>query len=74
MAKYYQVKVELIIDTETGKTKKFPYLVEAVSPTDAEARITQYLSEEGEQDFEIKSAVESNIREVVQASDWKQID
>lgn len=65
MSRFYQVKVELVVNLETGKRKKFPYLVEAVSPTDAEARITQYLVDQEEKGFEVVDAVASKIVNVI---------
>jgi hypothetical protein len=38
-----------------------------MSVTEAEARITEYLAERGENDFEVKSAGKSNIVGVIEA-------
>ena len=62
--KYYQVKVQFP-ETEDRKKETNQYLVEAISPTEAEARITKYLVNEGEQKFEVQSANQSKIVAVV---------
>lgn len=45
MNAYYHVKVQIAIELESGKIKKQSrsYLVNAVSPTDAEAKIYEEL-------------------------------
>lgn len=69
MAQYFTVKAVFEIEDNKGKIKKQTevYLVDAMSVTEAEARITDYLSERGENDFEIKSASKSNIVSVIEA-------
>jgi len=64
---YFQVKVQFRTEDENGKVKKqnVAYLVDAQSVTEAEARITKYLTDQGEQAFEVKAASESLIAEVV---------
>ena len=67
---YFQVKVEFEQEIEVGKKvktvrKQYPYLVDAMSVTEAEARVTKYLVERGERDFEVKSAQHSKIVEVI---------
>ena len=56
--------------TDTGKTKKIKsqYLVDAVSCTEAEARMTSYLKDTI-LDYEIVSAVKSPIEDVVEVSE-----
>jgi hypothetical protein len=69
MAQYFTVKAVFEIEDNKGKIKKQTevYLVDAMSVTEAEARITDYLSERGENDFEVKSASKSNIVSVIEA-------
>jgi hypothetical protein len=69
MAQYFTVKAVFETEDNKGKIKKQTevYLVDAMSVTEAEARITDYLSERGENDFEIKSASKSNIVSVIEA-------
>jgi uncharacterized protein (UPF0371 family) len=64
--KYFQVKVEFTIE-ENGKLKKqkINYLVDSMSVTEAEQRMILYLKEQGENEFQIKSAVESSISAVI---------
>lgn len=66
-ADYYVVKVEFRVEDEHGKIKKqkCSYLVDACSVTEAEARMTKKLTDDGENDFEIKSAVCSPIVDVI---------
>lgn len=64
---YFVVKVEFKFEDDKGKikTQKVPYLVDAMSVTEAEARMVQHLTERKEENFEIKSVVASAIAEVV---------
>lgn len=66
-AKYTEVQVTFRTEDEKGKVKKVnvKYLVDAQSPTEAEARTTQHLIDEGENDFEVKATKESKIVEVI---------
>ncbi len=66
MAQYFQVKVQFTVEVN-GKLKKqsVNYLVDAMSVTEAEARIVEYLTAQGEQEFEVKAASESKIAEVI---------
>lgn len=63
---YFQCKVQFIIE-ENGKLKKqnLNYLVDAVSVTEAEAKITEWLTSQGEREFEVKSATNSTIIQVI---------
>jgi hypothetical protein len=65
--KYYTVKVEFVVEDDKGKLKKqkFSYLVDAQSVTEAEARMTTYLVERSERNFQIKDVVTSPILEVI---------
>ena len=67
MAAYFQVKVQFTIEDSKGKIKKqnVLYLVDSESVTEAEARMVQYLVDQGEQEFEVTAAVASNIASVV---------
>jgi len=67
MASYFQVKVAFTIEDSKGKVKKqnVLYLVDAQSVTEAEARMVKYLTDNGENEFEVKAASESPIASVV---------
>ena len=67
MADFFTVKAVFQVEDAKGKIKKQTetYLVDAMSVTEAEARLTTYLMERGENDFDIKSASKSNIISVV---------
>lgn len=64
---YFTVKVEFKVEDDKGKIKRqnVLYLVDAQSVTEAEARTVKYLTEQGEDDFEVKSASSSKILEVL---------
>jgi hypothetical protein len=66
ISKYFLVKVEFETMTDAGKQKKIKsqYLVDAESCTEAEARMTEYLTDTV-LDYEIVSAVKSPIEDVV---------
>jgi len=70
MASYFQVKVQFTVEDSKGKVKKqnVLYLVDSQSVTEAEARMVQYLTEQGENEFEVKAASESPIASVVMAN------
>jgi hypothetical protein len=67
MAQFFQVKVQFTDIDDKGKAKKqnIAYLVDAMSVTEAEARVTKYLLDNDESDFEVKAALESKIVEVI---------
>jgi hypothetical protein len=67
MGQFFQVKVQFRTEDDKGKVKKenVAYLVDAQSVTEAEARMTQFLVKNGEQEFEVKAASESKIARVV---------
>ena len=69
MAQYFQVKVQFV--NEDNKKQSVNYLVDAMSVTEAEAKTIQYLTNEGEQSFEVKAASESKIAQVISALDNK---
>jgi hypothetical protein len=64
--KYFQVKVEFTVE-ENGKIKKqkVNYLVDSMTVTEVEQRMVKYLQVQGENEFQIKSAVESSISAVI---------
>jgi Fe-S cluster assembly iron-binding protein IscA len=65
MSQYFQVKVQFV--NEDNKKQSVNYLVDAMSVTEAEAKTIQYLTNEGEQSFEVKAASESKIAQVISA-------
>ena len=69
MSQYFNVKVQFRTEDERGKVKKenINYLVDAQSVTEAEARTVQYLLSRDEEAFEVKSAAEAKIAEVILA-------
>ena len=71
MGQFFQVKVQFITEDGKGKLKKqnVNYLVDAQSVTEAEARTVKYLVDEGEEQFEVKSASEAKIAEVILIED-----
>lgn len=77
MPKYFEVTVELRIETEVrGETKikkyKENYLVDAMSCTEAEARVVKQFesfSQSFSQEFEVQSVRASKILEVISADE-----
>lgn len=68
MAQYFSVKVQYKEEDEKGKIKKVnnQILVDAVSPTEAEAKTVKHLKSTGEtREYEVKAASESKIVEVI---------
>jgi hypothetical protein len=63
MAQYFNVKVQFV--NEDNKKTSVNYLVDAMSVTEAEAKTIQYLTNEGEEAFEVKAASESKIAQVI---------
>ena len=63
MPQYFNVKVQFV--NEDNKKTSVNYLVDAMSVTEAEAKTIQYLTNEGEQSFEVKAASESKIAQVI---------
>lgn len=67
IAKYFLVKVEFeTINESNGRTKKIKtqYLVDAMTCTEAEAKMTTYLKD-SVMDYEIVSTVKSPIEDVI---------
>lgn len=72
MAKYYEVLVQMKIESESGKgevrIKKVTetYLVDAMSVTEAEARVVKSFSDSGfSQDYSVVSVKGSKILDVI---------
>ena len=72
MSQYFQVKVQFV--NEDNKKQSVAYLVDAMSVTEAEARTIEYLTNEGEETFEVKAALESKIVHVISAPEIAPID
>ena len=70
MTNYWQVTTQFERESDTGRVQKVKevYLVDAMSVTEAEARMTEYLSKDGKHDFEIVAAGVSRIVGVVEKS------
>jgi hypothetical protein len=67
LAKYFLAKVQFLTEDEkSGKIKKVTnqYLVDAMSCTEAEAKVTKWLGDLN--DFEVKSVSESAILGVIE--------
>ena len=65
---YFQVNVSITDINDKGKQTKVTeqYLVDAVSVTDAEVKVTKmYKNEGGNIDFQVKSVKETNILQVI---------
>jgi hypothetical protein len=65
---YFQVNVSITDINEKGKQTKVTeqYLVDAVSVTDAEVKVTKmYENEGGSVDFQVKSVKETKILQVI---------
>jgi hypothetical protein len=65
---YFQVNVSIVDINEKGKQTKVTeqYLVDAVSVTDAEVKVTKmYENEGGSVDFQVKSVKETKILQVI---------
>jgi len=69
MSKYFEVTVEVVVATlKNGKDKnKEIYLVDAMSVTEAEARVVQDFTEAGVNvDYKVSGARESRIIRVIE--------
>lgn len=70
MAKYFEVTVEVVVATmKNGKEKKSKeiYLVDALSVTEAEARVVKDFEEAGVNiDYKVSGAKESRIIRVIE--------
>ena len=67
MANYFEVKITFDKKLENGKEKKVTecYIVDAVSFTDAEAKITEHMSAYLSVPFEVKSIRKYKVAEIV---------
>jgi hypothetical protein len=66
---YFQVNVSIVDINDKGKQSKVTeqYLVDAVSVTDAEVKVTKmYEDEGGSVDFQVKSVKETKILQVIE--------
>lgn len=66
---YFQVNVSIVDINDKGKQTKITeqYLVDAVSVTDAEVKVTKMYEDEGSQiDFQVKSVKETKILQVIE--------
>jgi len=66
---YFQVNVSIVDMNDKGKQTKVTeqYLVDAVSVTDAEVKVTKmYEDEGGSVDFQVKSVKETKILQVIE--------
>ena len=66
---YFQVSVEIVDISDKGKQSKIRenYLVDAMSVTEAEAKITKLFEDEGmSTDFQVKIVKETKILQVIE--------
>ncbi|HJF70849.1 MAG TPA: DUF4494 domain-containing protein [Butyricimonas virosa] len=72
-ANWFEVKVKYVKVGEDGKEKKVSelYLLDSMSFTEAEGRITEKLKEIIQYDFHVTSIKPSNISEIVESKDTK---
>jgi hypothetical protein len=63
---YWQVDVKLTIENEQGRVQKITekYLVNAVSPTDAETKV--FKDFEGESNFTVNKIVKTKIIKIIE--------
>ena len=70
MSKFFEVTVEVVVATlKNGKDKKAKetYLVDAMSVTEAEARVVKDFSDSGVQlDYKVSMAKESRVLRVIE--------
>lgn len=68
MSKYYSVVVSMEVETETGKIRKVKeqYLVDALSCTEAEAKLVQKFSDDRVSiDYEVVKVSETPIKSII---------
>ena len=66
---YFQATVEILDMSDKGKQTKTKelYLVDTVSVTDAEVKVTKMFEDEGSQvDFQVKNVRETKILQVIE--------
>lgn len=63
---YWQVDVKLTMESESGKIQNVTekYLINAVSPTDAETKV--YKEFEGESNFTVNKIVKTKIIKIIE--------
>lgn len=81
MSKYYEVLVQLKMENDKGKIKnvKELYLVDAMSVTEAEAKVVETFTKSGfSQDYSVVSVKGSKVVDVITATDvpknWKKVE
>lgn len=67
MKKFYSVRITVTTTNDAGKEKKHneEYMVEAISVTDAEAKITERFEGISSFDYEVSAVRETKIVEVI---------
>ena len=74
MTKYFQVVVKLKREDDKGKIKTFTerYLVDALTITEAEARVVKFM-EDSMLEYEISSATESRIVQILSQNETPEV-
>ena len=74
MTKYFQVVVKIKREDDKGKIKTFTerYLVDALTITEAEARVVKFM-EDSMLEYEISSATESRIMQIISQNETPEV-
>ena len=74
MAKYYSVTVKIKREDDKGKIKSVTekHLVDAMSVTEAESRVTEFM-EQFKEEFVISSASESRIAQLITPAETPEV-
>jgi hypothetical protein len=74
MTKYFQVVVKIKREDDKGKVKTFTerYLVDALTITEAEARVVAFM-EDSMLEYEISSATESRIMQIISQNETPEV-
>ena len=74
MTKYFQVVVKIKREDDKGKVKTFTerYLVDALTITEAEARVVKFM-EDSMLEYEISSAAESRIIQILSQNETPEV-
>lgn len=74
MTKYFQVVVKIKREDDKGKVKTFTerYLVDALTITEAEARVVKFM-EDSMLEYEISSAAESRIMQIISQNETPEV-
>jgi hypothetical protein len=74
MTKYFQVVVKIKREDDKGKIKTFTerYLVDAMTITEAEARVVSFM-EDSMLEYEISSATESRIVQIISQNETPEV-